>query len=218
MKILVGCEKTGTVRDAMLALGHEAMSCDLQDTDAPGPHYKGSVFDVIDYPWDLAIFHFPCTDTAVSGARWFQEKRMDGRQQRGVSLFMRGWRSAMHIPRVAFEHPVSIISTMFRGPDQIIHPHQFWQGEPGKGEVKATCLWLRGLPLLVPTTPGEIGRHPACWLMGPSETRAQDRSKTNPGTAAAMAEQWGSSPSHATEVETTGAPARGTDEQAGDSK
>jgi hypothetical protein len=190
MRVLVGCESSGAVRDAMIAHGHDAMSCDLKPTETPGPHYQGDVFDVIDYPWDLGIFHFPCTNTSVSGARWFKAKRMDGRQQASVSLFLRGWKRAEHIPRVAFEHPVSIMSTLFREPDQIIQPWQFWHGEPGGGEVKTTCLWTRGLPKLVPTTPNETGRIQACWLMGPSDTRAEDRSRTFPGIATAMAQQW----------------------------
>lgn len=192
MRVLVACEFSGVVRDAFRARGHDAMSCDFKDTERPGPHYRGDVFDVIDYPWDLGIFHFPCTNTSVSGARWFKAKRMDGRQQAGVSLFMHGWRRAAHIPRVVFEHPVSIISTLFREPDQIIQPHQFWHlNEHGKGEVKTTCLWLRGVPPLKPTTPDEPGRFQACWLMGPSDTRADDRSRTYPGIADAMAEQLG---------------------------
>jgi hypothetical protein len=190
MRVLIGCESSGVVRDAMIALGHDAMSADFKPTERPGPHYQGDVFDVIDYPWDLGIFHFPCTNTSVSGARWFKEKRMDGRQQAGVSLFMRGWRASMHIPSVAFEHPVSVLSTLFRKPDQVIQPHEFWDGELGKGEVKATCLWLRGLSRLVPTTPHETGRIQACWLMGPSDSRATDRSRTYTGIAKAMAEQW----------------------------
>lgn len=191
MRVLVGCESSGIVRDAFLALGHDAMSCDLEPTERPGPHYQGDVFDVIDYPWDLGIFHFPCTNTSVSGARWFKEKRMDGRQQVGVSLFMRGWKLAGHIEKVCFEHPVSVISTLFRPSDQIIQPWQFWDGEIGKGEVKTTCLWLRGLPLLIPTTPNEPGRYQACWLAPPSDTRAADRSRTYTGIAEAMAKQWG---------------------------
>lgn len=191
MRVFIGGESSGIVRDAFLALGHDAMSCDLKPTERPGPHYQGDMFDVIDYPWDLGIFHFPCTNTSVSGARWFKEKRMDGRQQASVSLFMRGWRRASHIRRVAFEHPVSILSTLFRKPDQIIQPHEYWDGEVGKGEVKTTCLYTRGLPLLVPTTPNETGRFQACWLMGPSDTRAEDRSRTYTGIAAAIANQWG---------------------------
>lgn len=191
LRAIVGCESSGIVRDALIAIGVDAMSADFKDTERPGPHYKGNVFDVLDYPWDLGIFHYPCTNTSVSGARWFKAKRMDGRQQAGVSLFMRGWKAAMHIPAVAFEHPVSVVNTLFREPDQIIQPHQFWHlNEYGNGEVKTTCLWLRGLRQLVPTTPEEPGRHQACWLMGPSDTRGEDRSRTYPGIADAMARQF----------------------------
>lgn len=192
MRVLVGCESSGIVRDAFLARGHEAMSCDLKPTERPGPHYQGHLFDVIDYPWDLAIVHIPCTNTSVSGARWFPEKRMDGRQQASVALFMGSWRRAAHIPRKVWEHPVSIISTLWRKPNQIIQPHQFWHlDEYGKGEVKTTCLYTEGVPLLIPTTPDEPGRHQACWLMGPSDTRAEDRARTYRGIADAFADQYG---------------------------
>lgn len=191
MRVLVACEFSGIVRDAFIARGHEAMSCDFLDTEQPGPHYKGDVFDVIDYPWDLGVFHFPCTNTSVSGAKHFVKKRLDGSHYAGVSLFMRGWRAAGHIPKVAFEHPISVISTAFRVPDQIVQPHQFWHlGERGKGEVKATCFWLRGLPKLIPTTPDEPGRHPACWKEGPSPDRWKIRSRTYDGIGDAIAEQW----------------------------
>jgi hypothetical protein len=173
------------VRDAFIARGHKAMSCDLQPSDKPGPHYHGDVFDVIHYPWDLAIFHFPCTHTAVSGARHFAAKWMDGRQAAGVALFMRGWRESSHIPAVAFEQPVSIMSTLFREPDQIIQPWQF-----GHGETKATCVWKRGLPDLVPTNIVE-GRDNRIHLMPPSPDRAKLRSETYLGIADAFAEQWG---------------------------
>lgn len=143
MKVLLGCERSGTLRDKFIAAGHDAMSADLADTETPGPHYKGDVFDVIDYPWDLAILHFPCTNTAVSGSRHFAAKRLDGRQQASVSLFLKGWKRAAHIPKVAFEHPISIMSTLFREPDQILQPYNF-----GDDASKSTCLWLRGLPLL----------------------------------------------------------------------
>jgi hypothetical protein len=180
------------IRDAFLARGHEAMSCDFAPTEKPGPHYQGDVFEVLDYPWDLAIMHPPCTNTSVSGARWFAEKRLDGRQQTGVAFFLRLWKACKDIPGVAFEHPVSIMSSLFRKPDQIIEPWQFWHlEEPGKGEKKTTCLWTRGLPLLVPTTPEEPGRHQACWLAPPSETRAADRARTYLGIGDAMAAQWG---------------------------
>lgn len=169
MKVLVACEYSGVVRDAFIRLGHDAMSCDLLPTESHGPHYQGDVFDVIDYPWDLGIFHFPCTNTSVSGARHFAAKRFDGRQQASVALFMRGWRRAGHIPRVAFEHPVSIISTLFREPDQIIQPWQF-----GHGETKATCLWLRGLPKLEPTNIVE-GRAPKVHHTPPLAGQMEDQ-------------------------------------------
>lgn len=184
-RVLVAGEFSGVVRDAFLALGHDAMSCDLLESERPGPHYHGDVFDVIDYPWDLGIFHFPCTDTAVSGARHFLAKRLDGRQQASASLFMRGWRRAGHIPRVAFEHPVSIISSLFRQPDQIIQPWQF-----GHGETKATCLWLRNLPPLQPTHIVQ-GRSPRVHHASPGPNRWKERSRTLAGIAGAMAEQWG---------------------------
>lgn len=185
MKVLVACEFSGIVRDAFIALGHDAMSCDFEPTERPGPHYQGNVFDVIDYPWDLGIFHFACTDTAVSGARHFAAKWMDGRQAASVSMFMHGWRRAEHIPKVAFEQPVSIMSSLFRKPDQIIQPWQF-----GHGETKQTCLWLRGLPKLQPTKVVE-GREPRVHFAPPSEHRWKDRSRTYEGIAKAMAEQWG---------------------------
>lgn len=193
LQALVGCESSGIVREALRRVGVDAMSCDLKDTEIPGPHYKGSVFDVIDYPWDLGIFHYPCTDTSNSGAKHFAAKRMDGRQQANVSLWMHGWRRAEHIPHVCFEHPMSIMSTLFRKRDQEIQPHEFWNGEdevPGEGEVKTTWLWFRGLKALVPTTPDEPGRIQACWKMGPSDTRAADRARTYKGISKAFAEQF----------------------------
>ena len=150
-----------------------------------GAHYMGSVFDVIDYPWDLGIFHFPCTDAAVSGARHFAAKKLDGRYYRSASLWLEGWRRAAHIPRVCFEHPVSVMSTLFRKADQIIQPWQF-----GHGETKTTLLWLRGLPLLAPTNIVE-GRADRIHKMPPSPDRAEKRSETYTGIAGAMAEQWG---------------------------
>lgn len=185
MKVLVACEFSGTVRDAFIAAGHDAMSCDLLPTEKPGPHYQGDLFDVIDYPWDLAIFHPECTHLAVSGAKHFEAKWYDGRQAAAVSFFMRIVRRSEHIPRVAIENPVCIMSSLFRKPDQIIQPWQF-----GHGETKATCLWLRGLPLLVPTEIVE-GREARIHKMPPSEDRWKERSKTYPGIAAAMAAQWG---------------------------
>lgn len=185
MRCLVACESSGRVRDALIALGHEVLSCDLKPTEQPGPHYQGSVFDVIDYPWDLGIFHFPCTDSSVSGARHFEAKKMDGRYYASNALWLRGWKAAAHIPHVAFEHPVSVISSLFRKPDQIIQPYQF-----GHGETKATCFWLRNLPLLVPTNIVE-GREARIHKMAPGPERATERSRTYQGIADAIASQWG---------------------------
>lgn len=145
----------------------------------------GNVFNVIDYPWDLAIFHPPCTHTAVSGAKHFDAKWMDGRQAAGISFIMALVRRSMHIQRIAIEQPVSILSTLWRKPDQTIQPWQF-----GHGETKATCLWLRGLPKLRPTNIVE-GREPRIHKMGPSDDRAEKRSETYSGVAEAMATQWG---------------------------
>lgn len=185
LKILVGCEYSGAVRDAFAALGHDAMSCDLLETESPGKHYKGNIFDVIDYPWDIAIFHPPCTDLSVSGARHFAAKQQDGRQQASVSFFMRLVRASAHIPGTGFENPVSIMSSLYRKPDQIIQPWMF-----GHGETKATCLWLKGLPLLVPTNIVS-GRDDRIHKMPPSPDRWKERSRTYQGIADAMAQQWG---------------------------
>lgn len=183
MKVLVACEYSGAVRDAFIGAGHEAMSCDLLPTDNPGPHYQGDVRDVLDYPWDMMIAFPPCTALAVSGARHFQEKKLDGRQQFGASFFK--MLAKADIPKIAIENPVSIMSTLWRKPDQIIQPRQF-----GHGETKATCLWLKNLPKLQPTDVVE-GREQRVWKMGPSPDRWKERSKTFPGIAAAMADQWG---------------------------
>lgn len=183
--MLIACEYSGTVRDAFIRGGHDAMSCDLLPTDVPGPHYQGDLFDVIDYPWDLAIFHPPCTHLSVSGARHFAEKRMDGRQQSAVSFFMRIVRASAHIPKTAIENPICIMSSLYRQPDQIINPFQF-----GHGETKATCLWLKGLPLLTPANIVE-GREDRIHKMPPSPERWKERSKTYQGIADAMAVQWG---------------------------
>lgn len=183
MKVLVACEYSGVVRDAFLLAGHDAMSCDLLPTDAPGPHYQGDVRDVIDYPWDLMVAHPPCTHLSVSGARHFVEKRMDGRQQSAASFFRMLAKS--DIPMIAIENPVCVMSSLWRKPDQIIQPWQF-----GHGETKATCLWLKNLPLLHPTKVVE-GREPRIHKMPPSADRWKLRSTTYPGIAEAMAEQWG---------------------------
>lgn len=183
MKVLIACEYSGVVRDAFIARGHDAMSCDLLPTDVPGPHYQGNVLDVLHYPWDLMIAHPPCTHLSVSGARHFAAKRMDGRQQSAVSFFM----ALAHapIPRIAIENPVCIMSNLWRKPDQIIQPWQF-----GHGETKATCFWLKNLPPLKPTDIVD-GRDNRIHRMPPSEDRWKLRSQTYNGVARAMADQWG---------------------------
>ena len=184
MRVLVACEYSGAVRDAFIAAGHDAISCDLLPTEAPGPHYCGDVRDVLDYPWDLMIAHPPCTHLSVSGAKHFHAKRMDGRQHVGVSFFLMLAKAG--IPRIAIENPVSIMSSLWRKPDQIVQPWQF-----GHGETKATCLWLKNLPPLLPTNIVD-GREARVWKMPPSADRWKLRSATYQGIAAAMAEQWGS--------------------------
>lgn len=159
------------------------MSCDLLPTESPGPHYQGDVFDVIEDGWDLMIAHPPCTDLAVSGARHFAAKRADGRQDAALN-FVRVLMDAK-MPRIAVENPISIISSRIRKPEQIIHPWQF-----GHGETKATCLWLKGLPKLIPTNV-VAGREARIHRMPPSPDRWKLRSKTYQGIADAMAEQWG---------------------------
>jgi hypothetical protein len=183
MRVLVACEYSGTVRDAFIKAGHNAMSCDILPTDIPGPHYQGDVSDVIGDGWDIMIAHPPCTHLAVSGARYFKEKQADGRQQKAldfVSMLL-----SAPIGRIALENPISIISSKIRKPDQIIQPWQF-----GHGETKATCLWLKNLPLLVPTNVVS-GREQRVWKLPPTEDRWKIRSKTFQGIADAMASQWG---------------------------
>jgi len=183
MKVLIACEYSGKVRDAFIAAGHDAMSCDLLPTDSPGPHYQGSVFDVLDNGWDLMVAHPPCTDLAVSGAKHFATKRADGRQQTSIDFFMR--LANAPIEKIAIENPVCIMSTEWRKPDQIIQPWMF-----GHGETKATCLWLKNLPKLVPTKIVD-GREARIHKMPPSPDRWKKRSETYLGIAQAMADQWG---------------------------
>lgn len=181
MRVLIACEYSGTVRDAFIANGHDAMSCDLLPTDKNGPHYQGSVFDIINDGWDLMVAHPPCTHLAVSGARWFKDKINEQKEALDfVSRLMNA-----DIPKICIENPISIISSRIRKPDQIIQPWMF-----GHGETKATCLWLKGLPKLVPTNIVE-GREPKVHLLPPSPDRWKIRSKTYDGIAKAMAEQWG---------------------------
>jgi hypothetical protein len=183
VRVLVACEFSGTVRDAFIRRGHEAMSCDILPTEAEGPHYCGDVRDVLDYPWDLMVAHPPCTHLSVSGARHFAGKRLTGQQQAAVSFFM--LLAKAPIPRIAIENPVCIMSSLWRKPDQTVQPWQF-----GHGETKATCLWLKGLPPLEPTNIVE-GREARIHRMPPSADRWKERSKTFAGLAEAMADQWG---------------------------
>ena len=182
-RVLVACEYSGTVRDAFIAQGHDAMSCDLLPTESPGPHHQGSVLDVLGDGWDLMVAFPPCTHLASSGARWFAAKRADGRQQHGIDFFMAIANAS--IPRIAIENPVGIMSTQWRKPDQIIQPWQY-----GHGETKATCLWLKGLPTLRPTDIVD-GREQRIWRLPESKDRWKIRSKTFGGIADAMAQQWG---------------------------
>ena len=186
MNILVGCEFSGIVRDAFIARGHCAVSYDLLPSESSdeGHHIQGDILDVIRQDqWDMLIAFPPCTDLAVSGAKWFIEKRADGRQQRALE-FVRALLDAP-IDRIAIENPVGVISTHIRKPNQYVQPWMF-----GHGETKKTGLWLKNLPLLQLTNIVE-GREQRVWLMPPSPSRWKERSKTYQGIATAMAEQWG---------------------------
>lgn len=194
MKVLIACEYSGTVRDAFLAKGHDAISCDILPTDKPGPHYQGDVFDIIDDSFDLMIAHPPCTHLAVSGAAWFKYKE---KEQKEALEFVQRLLDAS-IEKIALENPVSVISTRIRKPTQIIQPWQF--GEPFS---KKTCLWLKNLEPLQPTNIVDKGEYTTyasgrtmptwyaeAWKLPPAE-RAKLRSKTFQGIADAMADQWG---------------------------
>jgi len=197
VRVLVACEFSGIVRDAFIARGHDAWSCDLLPSERLGPHIqqdaivaayggKDGRVPVADWvprdtlQWDLMIAHPPCTHLAVSGARWFKKKQ---EEQRAALQFVY---ALMHapIPRILIENPISIISSRIRKPDQIIQPWQF-----GHGETKATCLWLKNLPKLVPTNIVD-GREARIHQMAPGPNRAKDRSRTYQGIADAMADQW----------------------------
>ena len=180
MKVLVACEFSGVVRDAFLNAGHDAISCDIIPSETPGPHYQGDVRDLLNNSFDLMVAHPPCTYLAVSGARWFKERR---KEQIQALDFVRLLLNAS-INKIALENPVSVISTHIRKPDQIIQPWQF-----GHGETKKTCLWLKNLPPLIPTNivSGRVAR---VHKEAPSEDRWKNRSRTYTGIARAMAEQW----------------------------
>jgi hypothetical protein len=191
MKVLVACEYSGTVRDAFIKRGHDAISCDILPTDSPGPHYQGDVRDILNDGWDIMIAHPPCTHLAVSGAAWFAEKRADGRQQIGIDFFMEMINA--DIPKICVENPVCIMSSVYRKPDQIIQPYMF-----GHAESKKTCLWLKNLSKLVPTNDVKSewellpkNKRERLHYLPPSEDRWKLRSKTFHGIAEAMATQWG---------------------------
>jgi len=182
MDILIACEFSGTVRDAFTARGANAISCDLLPSETDGPHIQGDVRDLLGDGWDMMVAFPPCTHLAVSGARWFPQKRADGRQQAAIEFFRT--LAEAPIPRIALENPISIMSTEYRKPDQIIQPWQF-----GHGETKATCLWLHNLPLLTPTNVVD-GREPRVHRLPPTADRWKQRSLTFTGIATAMATQW----------------------------
>lgn len=184
MKVLVACEYSGRVRNAFRRLGHDAWSCDLLPSEDSGmTHIVGDVTQILDDGWDLMIAHPPCTHLAVSGSRHFASKKASGVQDEALA-FVQMLMDAP-IPRICIENPISIISSRIRKPDQIIQPWQF-----GHGETKATCLWLKNLPKLVPTSIVE-GREARVHRMPPSPTRWKERSRTYEGIANAMAQQWG---------------------------
>src|SRR5574343_112432 len=183
MKILIACEYSGTVREAFSKLGHDAWSCDILETEIPGNHLQCDGREVLGDGWDMMIAHPPCTHLAVSGARWFKDKKVE---QAEALEFVRLLLNAP-IQRIALENPISIISSRIRKPDQVIQPWQF-----GHGETKATCLWLRGLPLLIPTDIVD-GREARVHRLPPTADRWKLRSLTYRGIADAMASQWSGS-------------------------
>ena len=200
MKVLVACEESQAVCKAFREKGHEAYSCDIQPCSGGHPewHIMQDVIPLlngrcsfktmdgiehsIDVKWDLIVAFPPCTHLAVSGARYFEQKRKDGTQQQGVDFFMEFVNADCE--KIAIENPIGIMSTHYRKPDQIIQPWMF-----GHGETKATCLWLKNLPKLEPTDIVD-GREQRIWKMPPGPERAKERSKTYEGIARAMASQW----------------------------
>ena len=196
MRVLVACEYSGVVRDAFIKAGHDAMSCDILPTDTPGPHHQGDVVAILNDGWDLMIAHPPCTYLSVSGMHWTKRGLRDPKLTEDALAFVKLLLDAP-IKHIALENPVSIISTQIRKPDQIIQPWMF-----GHDASKATCLWLKNLPLLIPTKTIEarIVNGKRRWAnqtdsgqnkLGPSTDRWKIRSATFSGIADAMAAQWG---------------------------
>lgn len=193
MRILVACEESQAVCKAFRELGHEAYSCDIEPCSGGRPewHLQVDALELLKMQWDMILAFPPCTDLAVSGAAWFEEKRKDGRQQRAIEFFMKF--ANADCDRIAIENPVGIMSTYWRKPDQIVQPYMF-----GHPEQKKTCFWLKGLPPLKETKNvyDEMMKRPKkererLHYLPPSPERAKIRSKTFPGIAKAMAEQWG---------------------------
>lgn len=194
MRVLCACEESQAVTAELRKLGHIAYSCDLLPTSGRHPewHIQADALEVVKLDWDMVLAFPPCTHLAVSGARHFAQKQRDGRQDMGVGFF-KAFTALDHVPRVAIENPVGIMSNLYRKPDQIIHPWMF-----GHPEQKATCLWLKGLPKLEPTNDvsAQMAQLPKSERerihhMPPSPERSKQRSKTYPGIARAMATQWG---------------------------
>ena len=190
MRILVGCEYSGIVRDAFAMRGHDAWSCDILDTESEGNHIKGNVLEYLDLNWDVAIFHPPCTHLSVSGARWFTEGKKPMKLREDALYFVKKLMEAP-IERICIENPVSVISSHIREADQTINPYQF-----GHTEYKKTCLWLKNLPLFKETDnvleetkklPDNISKR--IWYLGSG--KGKERSKFYTGIASAMADQWG---------------------------
>jgi hypothetical protein len=191
MRVLVACEFSGTVRDAFIARGHDAWSCDYLPSEKPGPHIQGSVLDqdVVKLGWDLMIAHPDCTFLAGSGARWNHAEWREEAQLAALHFVKALWK--FPVERIAIENPVGRLSSLWRQPTQIIEP--FHHGDAFK---KATCLWLKNLPKLAPTNNLGSGEQ-ACWKAPPSDDRWKIRARTYPGIANAMADQWGAQPEQA---------------------
>ena len=184
VRVLSGCEVSGIVREAFRKRGHDAWSCDYRPTEIPGNHFQMSVLDheVVSQKWDLAIFCPDCTFLAVSGARWMSFEWRQEAQLSALHFARALWK--FPATRIAIENPVGKLASLWRGPDQIIQPYQF--GDPFR---KTTCLWLKDLPPLRPTSEATNG-YQKCWKESPSPERKKNRSRTYPGIAEAMAEQW----------------------------
>lgn len=185
MRVLIAGEFSGRVRDAFIRRGHHAKSCDYRQTETPGPHYVGSWFDVdlLNEGWDLMVAHPDCTFLVVSGAKWMSVEWREEAQLAALHTVKALFK--FPIKRIAIENPVGRLSSLWRGPDQIIQPFHF--GDPFR---KTTCLWLKNLPPLVATNDLGTGEQ-ACWKEPPSLERKKNRARTYPGIADAMAEQWG---------------------------